>query len=85
MNLLDKENEPFDPDCIGLDDSEYECPKCGWYPCGHSFPYTVNGVEYPICWGGRTNKHAEGQYESWNEKHCCKKCKTMFWCENQSE
>ena len=85
MNLSGKENEQFDPDCVESGVLEYECPKCGKSIDESTFPYKVDGIEYPIYWGGRTNKHAEGQYESWNEKHCCKKCKTMFWCENQSE
>lgn len=44
--------------------------------------YDVDGIKYPKCFNQRKGYTLGGDFNDWDEMHCCEECGTKFWFEN---
>ena len=60
---------------------ELKCPKCNT-EIENDEEYIVDGEHYPIIFNFKKGYNANGEYKTWDEVHCCKKCKEVFRVRN---
>lgn len=69
QNKIDPKFLPYSEGC---------CPKCGTEIPDEE--YIIDGQKYPQYYNQYTSFY--GDLRSWDEIHCCSKCKTLYYFEN---
>lgn len=59
---------------------EYKCPDCLTRPPEDSY-FELEEV-YPKFFNENRSSNMDGANHDWDELHCCKKCKTLFYFSN---
>lgn len=68
------------PECKVDEDYDMCCPNCGEkLPWDTEEEYTVNGKTYPITCNEHKFFCADFSSHTWCEIHCCPKCGTESW------